>query len=385
MVGAAPYHQAALGTLFNEYYDGDPTGCGEIFGYAERGHDVGYGPHGLMSALVPYASRCSGGRYPLAISSGTMEIRSYNLAQNPQPMPFGLEATIVDDDDPLSPARRDELRRGGTIRRPPQRLPDRVVPLTRLTIILCDDTRTRGAIRGSSSCPGPSALAAAGRLGNRRGVSPKDPSQDARAPALAAAVAIAGCIARTLSVLARRRLHQPTGNVGSEVRFADGTSAQVYRETTIDAGVAEPCVLIVGFRLRWVGSAVGHRLFRAESLLNTVLFAGFTGFRSKLWLRHDQTGRYRGIYQWDGPAAAEAYVRALWWPLALVSHRDSIKHVVLPARWRDDVATAPPASEQSGQWWRVVSTPPITPRLAAADPARAQSTRPRRPHLPTGR
>ena len=58
--------------------------------------------------------------------------------------------------------------------------------------------------------------------------------------------------------------------------------------------------------------------FPSESLLNTPLFVGFPGFVSKLWLTHDQRGRYRGLYEWDGPARAHAYVRALWWVLALV-------------------------------------------------------------------
>ena len=35
-------------------------------------------------------------------------------------------------------------------------------------------------------------------------------------------------------------------------------------------------------------------------------------------------GVYRGLYEWDGPAQAEAYARALWRVLALVSVRGSI-------------------------------------------------------------
>ena len=56
-------------------------------------------------------------------------------------------------------------------------------------------------------------------------------------------------------------------------------------------------------------------------MLNTPLFVGFRGFVSKLWLTHDQAGFYRGMYEWDGPELAHAYVRALWWILALVCDR----------------------------------------------------------------
>jgi hypothetical protein len=37
------------------------------------------------------------------------------------------------------------------------------------------------------------------------------------------------------------------------LRFADGTSARVYRETVVDQDATrDPCVLVVGFRLRVV-------------------------------------------------------------------------------------------------------------------------------------
>ena len=76
-------------------------------------------------------------------------------------------------------------------------------------------------------------------------------------------------------------------------------------------------------------------MFRWESLLNTPLFAGFPGFVSKLWIGHDQREVYRGVYEWDGPDRAEQYVRALWWLLAPVCVRGSIRHRVLPGVERD--------------------------------------------------
>jgi hypothetical protein len=140
------------------------------------------------------------------------------------------------------------------------------------------------------------------------------------------------------------------------LRFADGTSARVYRETVIERGATQdPCVLVVEFRLRAVRGR-GHAAFRAESLLNTPLFAGFPGFASKLWLAADERGRYRGLYEWDGPRRAEAYVRALWRVLALVSVPGSIHYVVLPGLRRDEVLERPqiladPAAG-TADWWR---------------------------------
>lgn len=96
-----------------------------------------------------------------------------------------------------------------------------------------------------------------------------------------------------------------------------------------------------------------------ESELNTVLFAGFPGLVSKLWMRHDEQGVYRGVYQWDDPQLAVAYARALWWVLALVSRPDSIHWVVLPGMHRDEVISSTAVLETldtpSGGWWRPVA------------------------------
>lgn len=172
--------------------------------------------------------------------------------------------------------------------------------------------------------------------------------------------ALMKCIAVTALLLVRRRIHLPTGHVGMWLHFADGTSARVYRETVMDAAEpADPCVLVVAFRLRGIRGR-GHTAFRRESLLNTPLFVGFPGFVSKLWLAHDAHGVYRGLYEWDGPARAEAYARALWRVLALVSVPGSINYQVLPGLRRDDLLADPTVRQQTAptaraDWWQLVS------------------------------
>jgi hypothetical protein len=174
----------------------------------------------------------------------------------------------------------------------------------------------------------------------------------------AALRAVTSCAASTVQLLWRRRLHLPRGHVGMRLRFADGTSAWVYRETVADRDATrDPCVLVVGFRLRAV-RGWGHAVFRWESLLNTPLFAGFLGLVSKLWLADDERGRYRGLYEWDGPRQAEAYARALWRVLALVSVPGSIHYVVLPGLRRDELLARPQlladAAADAAGWWRPV-------------------------------
>jgi hypothetical protein len=174
---------------------------------------------------------------------------------------------------------------------------------------------------------------------------------------LAAVRALAGCVAETARLLWQRRVHLPAKRMGMRLRFADGTSARVYRETAVDRGAtADPCVLVVEFRLRAVRGR-GHAVFRWESLLNTPLFVGFPGFVSKLWLADDERGRYRGLYEWDGPRLAENYARALWRVLALVSAPSSIHYVVLPGLGRDVLLDRPQvldgAAADAGAWWRL--------------------------------
>ena len=121
--------------------------------------------------------------------------------------------------------------------------------------------------------------------------------------------AVTRCATRTAVLLFHRCLHQPATHLGRRCSFADGTTAEVYRETVADvAPASSPAVLVVCFRLRHVRSARAHAVFRLESVLNTVLFAGFPGFVSKLWFANDENGVYRGLYDWDDPAMAEAYV-----------------------------------------------------------------------------
>jgi hypothetical protein len=169
---------------------------------------------------------------------------------------------------------------------------------------------------------------------------------------------LTGCVASTARLLRQRRIHLPAGHAGMRLRFADGTSARVYRETVVDRGATQdPCVLVVEFRLRAVRGR-GHAIFRWESLFNTPLFVGFPGFVSKLWLEADERGRYRGLYEWDGPGRAEAYARALWRVLALVSVRGSIHYIVLPGLYRDEVVARPEVlasvAADTPEWWCLV-------------------------------
>jgi hypothetical protein len=160
-------------------------------------------------------------------------------------------------------------------------------------------------------------------------------------------------------MLARGQVHWPRANVNRVLRFADGTTARVYRETVVDRSPREPCFLAVSFRLRRVRGR-GHAWFRRESILNTPLFVGFPGFVSKLWMAHDGRGTYRGLYEWDGAERADSYARSLWRVLELVSDRDSIDYRVFAGLRRDQVLAEPDqlsAAElpDESPWWRPIA------------------------------
>lgn len=192
------------------------------------------------------------------------------------------------------------------------------------------------------------------------GVPPLAPSP---LPPWAAWSGVGRCLVASTVMLAQHRIWQPREHVGRAIRFADGSVGRVYRETRVDRQPpSDPCVLVVGFRLRWVRGP-GHQAFEVESLLNTPLFVGFPGLVSKLWLAHDDRSLYRGLYEWDGPHLADTYARSMWRVLALVSEPGSIDFRVLSGLRRDDLLADPvralaAAPVTPGSWWRVVGSSP---------------------------
>ena len=175
-------------------------------------------------------------------------------------------------------------------------------------------------------------------------------------PYLAALGAEVSCVTATARLLRQRRIHLPAGHVGARLHFTDGTSGRVYRETVIDRGAtASPCVLVVEFRLRAVRGR-GHALFRWESLLNTPLFAGFPAWSRSCGWPPTSAAATGACMSGMAPRRAEAYARALWRVLALVSVPGSIHYVVLPGLSRDELLARPQGPADAvgaADWWRL--------------------------------
>jgi hypothetical protein len=175
---------------------------------------------------------------------------------------------------------------------------------------------------------------------------------------------VARCAAVTIGLLAKNRVTLPRDRIGTRLRFADGTTSVVFRETDLRGPfIPDPVVLCMRFRLRLMGTRpLPHAVFRAICVLNTVLFAGFPGFLSKLWITDLDTGFYRGLYEWRDAESAEHYARTLGRVLALVSEPGSVSHHIVPGLRRDAYLAnpnlAPAVAAEPDGWWRLAEPAP---------------------------
>jgi hypothetical protein len=177
----------------------------------------------------------------------------------------------------------------------------------------------------------------------------------------------ARCVAAWGRLVARRRLISPKDNLGARLRFADGSSSFVFRETAVaTAGTSDPTLLVIQFRLGVLGSnRLLHAAFRRECVLHTPLFAGFPGFRSKLWLDDVESGVYRGVYEWQGGELARRYAARMVALLAPFSNAGTARYQVVQGLRRDEYLLRPEIApaQAEGDWWRLAE--PIARRPAA--------------------
>lgn len=148
------------------------------------------------------------------------------------------------------------------------------------------------------------------------------------------AVSAMRCAIAVVGLVARHRLRHPPEHVGSAVTLPDGRAFRVFRETVRlpDRAPTDPVVLAVWFHLRGVpaGSSRRRRLFERLCVLNTVLFAGSTGFLRKRWLVDDATADWAGLYTWDTVDAADRYGRYITTVLRPLSTVGSVGYEVRP-------------------------------------------------------
>ncbi len=173
-----------------------------------------------------------------------------------------------------------------------------------------------------------------------------------------AAIADYGVSAREwMRMATHHRLARPADHVGATLSFRDGTTSRVFRETRVaGATTADPVLLVIRFRLAFLDDLRPlHAGFRRECLIHTPLFAGFRGFRSKLWLEDEDTRIYRGVYQWDGAKDAATYAARMVGLLAPFSNRGTAQSQLVPGLTRSDYLLDPDVTTggASDGWWRL--------------------------------
>jgi hypothetical protein len=162
-------------------------------------------------------------------------------------------------------------------------------------------------------------------------------------------------------------LSSPNEWVGVRLRFQDGTSPFVFRETARrETSTDDPAVIVIQFRLAFLGSNRSlHAGFRRECILHTPLFAGFPGFRSKLWADDVGTGVYAGIYEWQRADLASHYAERMVSLLTPFSNRGTARYHVIEGRHRDDFLSSPQETGDSGSWWQLSEAPARTAAAAS--------------------
>ncbi len=90
--------------------------------------------------------------------------------------------------------------------------------------------------------------------------------------------------------------------------------------------------MAVWFHLRAIPARARGRRFLFEHLcvVNTLLFAGFDGYRLKLWLVDPETADYAGLYRWHSSEEAEVYGRYIVGVLAPFCTAGSVGYQIVP-------------------------------------------------------
>jgi hypothetical protein len=110
------------------------------------------------------------------------------------------------------------------------------------------------------------------------------------------------------------------------IHHSGGTDYSVFRETQSRDGTIEaPVVLVVGFRLRFIGSnRFLHWCFQRICIVSSPIWSGFRGFWVKLWMVDRRAKNYLGIYEWAGEGNSRFYAEWLSELLRHLSTRGSV-------------------------------------------------------------
>mgnify|MGYP001824571349 CR=1 FL=1 len=105
------------------------------------------------------------------------------------------------------------------------------------------------------------------------------------------------------------RLRLESRYVGSIVVMEDGQRFRVFRHLSLsgneerEQGAPASAILVVRFKFARLSQALNRWL----SLIPVPLIGGYPGFRQKLWMVHEETGYWQGVYEWESAEAVREY------------------------------------------------------------------------------
>jgi hypothetical protein len=117
------------------------------------------------------------------------------------------------------------------------------------------------------------------------------------------------------------RVRFPRDRLGELIDGENGFT--IFRQMTLEPKTAQPkragAVLSVRFQFKRFSPKTNRRL----SIIPIPFIVAQPGFRSKTWAFQEETGEFQGLYEWDTPQGAEAYM--LSFPMKLMKKRSAQK------------------------------------------------------------
>lgn len=126
-------------------------------------------------------------------------------------------------------------------------------------------------------------------------------------------------------------LHLNIKKLGTKCKAKDNKTYTVFRETSSDKDYeGKEVTLVVAFRLFLIDrNTFLHWLFQKLSILNTPLWVGFPGFKTKFWMVDTKTQDYLGIYRYLGKQNAKEYAEYICAILRPVSIKGSVWYEII--------------------------------------------------------
>jgi hypothetical protein len=125
-------------------------------------------------------------------------------------------------------------------------------------------------------------------------------------------------LARATWLRLRGRVHFPRDPIGT-VLTGDQEDYQIFRKMVVDPVIAQPAQPGARFEVSFQFARFSPTTNRRLSRIPMPLIAAQPGFRSKTWMLGQESGAFKGVYEWDTVDAAEDYWTSF--PMRLMKRR----------------------------------------------------------------